>query len=94
MFVLLVAVASAAVIPVLDVDRAYPYRDEFDRPIATIGQKIAFDVRTKAARTEQDVPVVPAVAYHAPALTYAAAPVAYAAAPYAFGYQAPVVRYI
>ena len=83
-FALLVAVASAAFIPVLDVDRSYPIRDEFDRPIYTLGDKAAFDVRTKTVRTEQDVPIVPAVAYHAAPVAYHAAPLAYAAAPIAY----------
>ncbi|KAF0310600.1 hypothetical protein FJT64_018395 [Amphibalanus amphitrite] len=93
-FALIVAVASAAFIPVLDVDRSYPIRDEFDRPIYTLGQKAAFDVRTKTARTEQDVPIVPVapavtyhaaapVAYHAAPVSYHAAPLAYHASPYA-----------
>ena len=86
MFALLVAVASAAFIPLVDVDRSYPIRDEFDRPIYTLGQKAAFDVRTKTVRTSQDVPIVPAVTY--------AAPVAYHAAAYPLGYAAHAVRYI
>jgi len=89
-FALVLAVASAAYIPlgysgVYDVDRSYPIRDEQDRPIITTGDKFAFDVRTKAYRTDQDVPVVPAVA--APVAYHAAAPVAYAAGAY---HAAPV----
>merc|ERR1712106_561839 len=90
-FALVVAVAAAAYVPILDVDRSYPIRDEFDRPIYSVGDKVNFDVRTKTVRTDQDVPIVPAVAYHAPVAYHAApalyhaAPAAYHAAPYAAG---------
>ena len=93
-FALVVAVASAAFIPVVDVDRSFPYRDEFDRPIYSLGDKVAFDVRTKTARTSQDVPIVPAVSYAAAPVAYAAAPVAYHAAPLAYRYPPAAVRLI
>ena len=67
LFALVVAVASAAFIPVLDVDRSFPARDEFDQPIVTAGQKIAFDVRTKSLRTAHDMPIVPYAAFGYPA---------------------------
>ncbi|XP_037074517.1 uncharacterized protein LOC119095901 [Pollicipes pollicipes] len=87
-FALVVACATAAFLPVVDVDRSFPVRDEFDRPIYTLGDKAAFDVRTKTLRTEQDVPIVPVapvapVAYHAAPVAYHTAPIAYRASPLA-----------